>query len=152
MYDEDEAGLWGEGKAYDEIVPAIQNRGVTKVSIMGNSHGGGSVYTLAWRLQQNTIPGSGYTDITTAFSVPFTACVDAITKWTIGAENRRPPMSGFHTNQYQRNTYLINGGPSSPIGEDDVDRSYLGVVHTTIDDHVVVQSLIKLRLEQLVSP
>jgi hypothetical protein len=144
MYDEDEAGIWGEGAAYDEVVTAINDRGLTDVAIMGYSHGGGSTHNLAWRLEQNTIPG-GLTDIANPFVVPYTAYVDAIVDHDTSAENRRPPLSAFHCNQYQQNSWL-KGGPSN--GNDDLDRSHLGVSHTTIDDHSAVTDLLKARLEQ----
>jgi dipeptidyl aminopeptidase/acylaminoacyl peptidase len=105
MYNEDDVGYNGIGDVYDEVVSAINDRGVTDVAIMGYSHGGGSTYVLAWRLQQNTIPGSGISDITKPFSIPFTGYIDAIDDGgpAFTAETRRPPMSLFHCAQYQDN-------------------------------------------------
>jgi len=58
MYDEDAVSRFlGAGPAYDEVVNAIQGRGVTEVAIMGYSHGGGATYQLAERLYRNTVPG-----------------------------------------------------------------------------------------------
>jgi hypothetical protein len=152
MYDEDDSGLWGEGPAYDEIVTAINDRGVTDVAIMGYSHGGGSTYTLAWRLEQNQIQGSGIADITNAFWVPFTGYVDAIKDGGPQpfAETRRPALSLFHCAQYQDNDAFLSGDPSG--GDDDINRTYLGVVHTEIDDHAVVIGLLRTRLRQKVMP
>jgi len=67
----------------------------------------------------------------------------------MGAENRRPLLSAFHCNQYQRNTGFpsyLNGGPSG--GDDDIDRSYRGVVHGTIDDDPIVVEFLRMRFEQ----
>ncbi len=145
MYDEDDCGIYGEGAAYDEVVEAINGRGQTNVAIMGYSHGGGSTYNLAWRLNENVI--GNLTDVTGAFAIPYTAYIDAITDYTTGAENRRPLLSVFHVNQYQRNSTL-KGGPAG--GDDDIDRSYRGVNHGNIDDDPVVLDLMRTRLRQRV--
>ncbi|MBW3596229.1 MAG: PKD domain-containing protein [Planctomycetes bacterium] len=147
MYNEDAVATSGAGAAYDELVNAIQNRGVTDVAIMGYSHGGGSTHDLAWRLEQNTIPGSGISDITLPFTIPFTSYVDAVWQVTGAEETRRPPLSLFHTNQYETNS-AINGGPTG--GDDDIDRSYLGVTHLTIDGNATVLDFVKTRLRQKV--
>jgi hypothetical protein len=148
MYDEDVVDPFdGEGLAYDEVVRAVQWRGVVQVAIMGYSRGGGATYQLAERLHRNTVPGD-LTDITNLFAVPYTAYIDAITSYTAGAENRRPLLSAFHCNQYQTNLPL-RGGPSG--GNDDMDRTNLGVVHGTIDDHATVRRLVRTRLGQIVN-
>lgn len=158
MYDEDVVA-WtdGSGTAYDEVVTAIQKRGVTEVAIFGYSHGGGATYELANRISRNTLPSSDpdhLDDITNSFTISYTAYIDAITQETTGAENRRPPMSSFHVNLYQTNTLASNGltgGPSN--GDDDFDvttRSWgTGLDHFTIDDNSNVQDdWTKTRLEQ----
>jgi len=145
MYNEDDVDWFdGEGAAYDEIVDAIQGRGVTQVAIIGYSHGGGATYQLAERLYRNTVSGD-LTDITNPFTVPFTAYIDAVTSYTAGQENRRPLLSQFHCNQYQTNLPL-RGGPSN--GDDDIDRTNLGVVHGTIDDNETVVALVRMRMGQ----
>ena len=89
--------------------------------------------------------------------MPFTSYVDAITNVTMGAENRRPLLSGYHLNQYQRNTGaaggFLNGGPlnNPQAGDEEFDRSNLGVVHGTIDDNGTVLNLLKTRLRQKVT-
>ncbi len=152
MYDEDDCGIYGEGAAYDEVVEAINGRAQANVAIMGYSHGGGSTYNLAWRLNENVI--GNLTDVTGGFAIPYTAYIDAITDYTMGAENRRPLLSLFHVNQYQNNTGatggFLNGGPAG--GDDDIDRSYRGVVHSNIDDDPVVLDLMRARLRQRVAP
>jgi hypothetical protein len=153
VYDEDAVDLDGSGPVYDEVVSAIQERGVTDVAIMGYSHGGGSTYGLSWRLSRNTVVGSGVSDITNAFSIVFTGYIDAIDDGgpSPGAETRRPLLSQFHCAQYEQNNVLgfLNGAPSG--GDDDMDRSYLGVTHTTIDDNTIVLSWLRTRLRQKVS-
>jgi hypothetical protein len=170
MYNEDEIG-WetspplidiplNRGIPYREVVDAIQNRGVTNVAIYGYSHGGGSTYDLANLLNLNVL---GYhTDITQPFTLAFTSYIDAITDNTTGAENRRPPLSQFHLNQYQRN-FIIDwppgdqfiGGPSN--GNEDLNRNDLTslanqpIRHTTIDDHPVVLGLLRDRFRERVS-
>src|SRR5262249_48072177 len=120
----------------------------------GYSHGGGSTYQLAWRLQQNTIVGSGITDITVPFAIPFTGYIAAIMDGGPNPvpESRRPPLSLFHCAQYETNNTLwfLNSMPSG--GDDDVDRSYLGVKHSTIDDNAIVLGMLRTRLRQKVAP
>ncbi|PHS11497.1 MAG: hypothetical protein COA78_09695 [Blastopirellula sp.] len=152
MYDEDDSNTQGVGAPYDEIVEAINNRGVTEVAIIGYSHGGGSTYSLSWRLNENVI--GNLTDITGTFTVPYTAYIDAVTDWTGSPENRRPHLSLFHTNQYERNTWgnlpgLPHGGPAG--GDDDIDRSYIvGINHFNIDDDPLILSFTHTRLKQKV--
>ncbi len=160
MYDEDVvAWSGGAGLAYDEIVAAIQDRGVTQVAIFGYSHGGGATYELANRIYRNTLPQSDsdrLDDITSPFTMPYTAYVDAITQETIGAENRRPPMTAFHVNLYQTNSIAsggLTGGPAN--GDDDFDvttRQWgINLDHFTIDDEPNVRNWVKMRLEQKVA-
>ncbi|MGI8978415.1 MAG: Calx-beta domain-containing protein [Pirellulaceae bacterium] len=154
MYDDDDVSYNGLGDAHDEVVSAINTRGVDKVDIMGYSHGGGSTFVLAWRLEQNTIAGSGIADIIKPFSIPFTAYIDAIDDGgpVPTAETRRPPMSLFHCNQYQRNwTLLMPLAGDRSGGDDDIDRSYLGVDHVTIDDNTVVLGFLSVRFLQKVT-
>ena len=113
MYDEDNVDAWnGRGVVYDEIVNGIQNRGITGTAILGYSHGGGATYQLAFRLNRNTISGD-LTDITLPFNVGFTAYVDAVTASTAGAENRRPPLSLFHLNQWEKTPILFMADPQA---------------------------------------
>lgn len=146
MYDEDDVYPSGNGPVYEEIQSAINERGVIRVAIYGYSHGGGSTYDLAWALNENVI--GNRSDINLPFTVPFTSYVDAITNTWIGAENRRPPLSQFHLNQYQRNLPL-RGGPSN--ADDELNRTNINVDHYTIDDHATVLELLTIRFRQRVS-
>lgn len=40
----------GTGDAFDDVAEAVSLRGVENVDILGYSHGGGSTYDLAWRI------------------------------------------------------------------------------------------------------
>ncbi|MEX2175130.1 MAG: dockerin type I domain-containing protein [Pirellulaceae bacterium] len=155
LYDEDIVATDGSGAPYNEIVSAINTRGVSKVAAMGYSHGGGSTFHLSWRLEQNTIAGSGVVDITKPFTVPLTGYIDAIRNTFDGdirAEDRRPRLAEFHCAQYQRTRPLdpsnLKGMPSD--GEDDWNRTDLGVDHGDIDDHLEVHYLLRMRLRSLV--
>lgn len=137
MYDEDGVnGVTdaGAGAVYNEIVRAVRNRGVGSVAIFGYSHGGGSTWVLADRLNRDR--GTIGT-----FTIPFTAYVDAVSKNSASQELRRPPSSLYHANYYQRGTagtdYGLDGGPVP--GADfqlDVETTAWGLnaTHYTIDD------------------
>ena len=78
---------WGEGYAFNEIVNAINHRGVVEVGIVGYSHGGGSVYNLSKRIEydgqttmwygQNYTHDKSFMDDKT-FTIAFTSYIDAI--------------------------------------------------------------------------
>lgn len=154
MYDEDDVSPTGQGPAYDQLVNSINNQMQSEVAIFGYSHGGGSVYDLAYRLNDNII--GALFDITEPFAVKFTSYVDAITNNFADAENRRPLLSEYHLNQYQQNTgfpTFLNGGSldDPQVGDEQIDRSNLGLVHRTIDDNAAVLNLLRIRLPQKVT-
>lgn len=135
MYDEDNVGSDGSGSVYNEVVHAIQSRGISVVAIFGYSHGGGSTHDLAQRLDDNR--GS-----IGAFTFPYTAYIDSIRNSSdidITSETRLPPATQYHVNYYQRNDLLIRGN-SVPGANVDVNVSDTGVVHTEIDDLAIVRS------------
>lgn len=77
----------GPGPVYDEIVDAVQNRGVTSIALYGFSHGGGSVYDLANRLE-TTKASIG------TFDLVFSGYIDAIENDSdvdLDSEIRLPP-------------------------------------------------------------
>jgi hypothetical protein len=139
MYDEDVVNSSGAGAAYDEVVRAVQKRGIAVVAIYGYSHGGGSTHDLASRLDTNR--GSIGT-----FSIDYTAYVDGIRNSSdidISSETRLPPSTAYHVNYYQRNDLFLRG--NSVAGANvDVNVSNTpwgsGLVHTSVDDHVNVRS------------
>jgi hypothetical protein len=155
MYGEYDVDTEGRGPVYDQIVSAINYRGVSNVAMVGYSHGGGKVDKLAWRLAQNTVANSGIADTNKPFGVPFTGYIDAIRARFEGdliPVNNRPLLSAFHCNQYEQNNPLgkLDGSPND--GDDDFDRSYLGVNHLSIVNNAIVQGFLRMRLRQKVQP
>ncbi len=149
MYDEDNVEFDGSGLVFDEIANSVNHQMFDEIAILGYSHGGGSTFELSQRLSFSlTSPNP---EIVEPFSISLTAYIDAIEELTPFAERRRPPSTQFHVNQYQRNLSMgfLNGNTSN--GDDDIDRSALGVVHSTIDDNSIVLDLIRTRLLQLVT-
>jgi hypothetical protein len=151
MYDEDDVSSSGAGPAYNEVVRAIQGRGITVVTIFGYSHGGGSTHDLAQRLDNNR--GSIGT-----FTFPYTAYIDGIRNSSdidIASETRLPPATQYHVNYYQRNDLFIRGN-SVPGANVDVNVNNTpwggGLAHSSIDDHVMVREGVLNPLLQLVSP
>ncbi|MFT4613562.1 MAG: hypothetical protein ACI9NT_000703 [Bacteroidia bacterium] len=53
MYVENDVSSDRSGRVYDEIVDAVQHRGVTEVALYGFSHDGGSIYDLTERPPAN---------------------------------------------------------------------------------------------------
>jgi hypothetical protein len=91
----------GRGAAYTEVVNAVNNRGVTSVSVFGYSWGGGATYNLIDRLVIDAAAGL----IQHPFAIPYTAYIDAVLHGIFNfgnPETRRPPASQFHVNYYER--------------------------------------------------
>ena len=147
MYDEDVVPMSGAGAAYNEVVGAVQKRGVSHVAIYGYSHGGGSTNDLARRLDANRATIG-------AFIIDFTGYVDGIdndSDFDIDTETALPPTTQYHANWYQHpgcGFLQLCGGPiaganlnvnvtATPWGS--------GLTHFTIDDAPeVLQGLIDL--------
>lgn len=141
MYDEDDVAADGSGAVYDEIVDAIQNRGVTEIAMYGFSHGGGSLYDLTERLDNNS--GS-----IGPFAVPYTGYIDGIENdgtFDLDAEVRLPIGSAYHVNYYQNNIFTIGliWGDSVPGASVDVNVTDTGwgagLLHTSITTHINVE-------------
>jgi hypothetical protein len=169
----DEADEWGRGPAYDAIVNAVNNHGQTKIALVGYSHGGGTVYNVAWRIANNYNDTHGH-NMTVPHSLVFTSYIDAVSNSNFAnwfEENRRPLGSLFHLGQYQTNALAINGGPlddnqeadgdaDSSEAEDtegdgyDIDRTELGVNHYTeggedsIDSNSIVLDYLTVKFKQ----
>jgi hypothetical protein len=153
---------WGEGNALNEVANAINNQGIASIAILGYSHGGGTVYNLAWRMfydgstSDNPVYRSPPKKIQKPYNIVFTSYIDAVTNSNsinFFAENRKPLNTGFHLNQYQLN--ISPHGCSIPSSDDNLNRSGLGVVHsadgaTSIDENPIVMGLLKERFEQKV--
>ena len=97
---------------------------VSEIGIFGHSHGGGSTYNLADRLNdwRGAIGG---------FTIPFKSYVDAIKENSINAETRFPPSASFLINYYQRDG-VIDGGPVPAADNHNVTAWGLG--HGGIDN------------------
>jgi hypothetical protein len=146
MYDEDDVLADGSGAVYDEIVNAIQNRGVTSVAIFGFSHGGGSTYDVSERL--NTNQGS-----LPPFDLVFTAYADAIENDSdidLEAEVRRPPGTAYHVNYYQSFGIIPPWGGSVPGADFNQNASSTGwgffVTHITMMTYQNILDGIRLPL------
>jgi|GEM_PF-2363406 len=142
----DEADEWGRGPAHDEIVRAVNHRGVTQVTLLGYSHGGGTVYHVAWRLANNYEASDGST-LRGDYELLFASYLDAVTNnrySDVHPETRRPPGATFFLNQYQTNSWLRGAPIQDPQPSDlEYDRSPLGVDHGTIDEHpLVIQTIL----------
>ena len=157
MYDEDNVGYNGEGTTYNEVVGAILYREVSQVAIFGYSHGGGSTFHLADRLNNNR-------GVIGTFTIPFTAYIDAVEDnygGDMDQEQRRPPSSLFHVNYYQEGhlgeDYGFDGGPIIPSMtptngvEVNVDQPTPTETHFTIDDDATVLNGVETRLTPRVS-
>jgi len=147
MYDEDVVPASGAGSAYNEVVSAIQRRGVSAVAIYGYSHGGGSTNDLARRLDANRASIG-------PFAVHFTAYVDGIdndSDFDIDTETGLPPSTAYHANYYEHpgcGFLQLCGGP---IAGADLNVNVTatawgsGLTHFTIDDApTVLQGILDL--------
>jgi hypothetical protein len=154
MYDEDVVGSNGAGAAYNEVVSAVRDRGVSGVAIFGYSHGGGSTNDLAARLVDNA-------GTIGSFSIDFTAYVDGIDNDSdvdIGTETELPPSTNYHANYYENpgcGLFQLCGGP---IAGADFDLNVnttawgAGLGHFTIDDAPNVLDGIRDQLEAQLAP
>lgn len=158
MYDEDNVTADGSGSVFNEVVDAVSHRGVDRVAIYGYSHGGGSTYDLADRLDAQRA-GIGN------FEIEFTSYVDAVgnnSDIDTSQETRRPPSSGLHANHYQHGTlfddFFLDGGPVTnsippPTGLD-VETTPWGATstHFEIDDYVQVRDFVEVNLIGVMLP
>jgi hypothetical protein len=144
MYDEDAVNSSGAGSVYNEVVAAVQKRGVSHVAIYGYSHGGGSTADLAFRLDSNRASiGS--------FTIDFTAYIDGIQNDSdidIDPERVLPPSTAYHANYYEHPGcgFLQLCGAAVTGADLNVNVTATpwgsGLTHYTIDDAVeVLQSL-----------
>ena len=139
MYIENEVAADGSGAVYDEIVSAVQDRGVTSLALYGFSHGGGSIYDLSERLDANKASIG-------AFDIPFTAYIDGVendSDLDLDPEVRLPQGTAYHVNYYQPFGILAFGS-SVPGADVDVDVTLTtwgsSLIHQTITNSSNVQS------------
>jgi subtilisin-like proprotein convertase family protein len=150
MYVENDVASDGSGPVYDEIVAAVQSRGVTSLALYGFSHGGGSIYDLAERLQANRA-GIG------EFDILFTAYIDGVendSDLDLDPEIRLPPDTQYHVNYYQQFGFIPPWGDSVPGANVDVNvtSTFWGflLVHITITNSINIQTGIHTPLLLLV--
>jgi hypothetical protein len=139
MYVENLVEADGSGAVYDEIVSAVQDRGVQNIAIYGFSHGGGSIYDLSERLDANKASIG-------AFNIAFTGYIDSIendSDTDLAPEVRRPIGSGHHVNYYQSFGIIPPWGSAVPGADVNVNvtATFWGflLVHITITNSGVVQ-------------
>ena len=152
MRDEDEVDSSDDfSPIYKEVVNAIQNRSVRELAIFGYSRGGGSTYDLCDRLHRDNIG---------EFSINFTSYVDAFPNYELAfwPEERRPPATRFHANQYQTRDWrglrgeAVNGSEPPPNGLDVTTQAWGSEAdHYTIDDLDEVRDFIYVNLTARVS-
>jgi hypothetical protein len=153
MYDEDGVAADGAGVAYNDVANAIEHGGVDGIAIFGYSHGGGSTYSLADRLDVNRA-GLG------VFEIRFTSYVDSVrnnSDYDVAQELRRPPSTLYHLNQYQHGVFFedlgLDGGPVTnsyppPMGLDVETTAWgAGCTHFQIDDFAAVRDLVTAQLQ-----
>ena len=134
----------GSGRAFAEIVNAVECRGVTQVAMVGFSHGGGSVYNLSYALSQVVWSGEGRNP----YIPVFTSYIDAIQNEYVTntvPEIRRPMNSLFHLNQYETDS-MVHGDETlngTPVNTENILRQDLG--HTEMDDDELVRAYLTMR-------
>ena len=143
VYDEADWFAPAGAVPYQEIVSAVNDRDVTQVALVGYSHGGGSVYRISEYLSQSN-------EIQKPYTIPLTGYIDAIAQPATLPLRSRPLGSLFHINQFQLNTRTLHGVRGN--GDDELDRTNLGVSHGTIDDSEIVLDILEQRLQQRVDP
>lgn len=157
VHDEDDVTADGSGPVLNEVINAIGNRMVDKVSIFGYSHGGGSTHDLAERLD-NDRPGIGL------FEIVVTSYVDGVendSDFDVSQERRRPPSTAYHANHFQVggfSDFFLDGGPvpnsdPPPIGLNVETTAWgAGATHFLVDDYSQVRSFIEVNLVLRLTP
>ena len=128
----------GSGPVFDEVEDAVASREVENIAILGYSHGGGSTFDLAWRIDDQEVG-----------NIVFTSYIDAIendTRIDQDPEILRPPGSNFHVNDWQPNPTPVAGGlgevNGAPTTNADENREWPNEDHGTIDNEQTVHSTI----------
>jgi hypothetical protein len=158
---------WGEGRSFDEVCNAINNRGVSNIAIIGYSHGGGSVYNLAWRMfyDGKTSDSNLYwyppKKIQNSYNLVFTSYIDAVpnNSWIHGllgtSVTVRPKGSNYHLNQFQENS--IPNGCSIFTSNNEKNWTSVGLKHSnsdflvSIDTNPEVQALLTQKFNEKIT-
>jgi hypothetical protein len=138
----DKVAANGQGAAFNEVKNAVLKRNVANVGIVGYSWGGGATYQLAAGLNADTALKSHY-------RLSYTAYIDGIRQGSISAEIRLPTGTLYHDNLYQRKDFLVKGNSVTGAANVNVTSTTWGssLVHTTIDDNAMVQSILVSNLK-----
>lgn len=148
MHDEDDVNASGAGPVFNKVVDAIQNRQVDGVAIFGYSHGGGSTYDLAEKMDIERA-GIG------VFEIVVSSYVDSVgnnSDFDVAQELRRPPSTGYHANHYQVGgfgDFFLDGGPvpnsnPPPTGLNVETTPWgAGSDHFAVDDFLEVRQYIQ---------
>jgi len=157
MYNESDSNPGVIGATYMDLVNSINNHRTINIAIVGYSYGGGSTFVLSERVNDNV--DDVLIDIMQAFNVVLTGYVDAIQdqSWTATAERRRPWLSQYHVNFFQRNTWVppINGAATDIIfamESDQAENHHIDpngnrIDHFNIDDDRSVLQTLEERLK-----
>ena len=125
---------------------AVNYQGVSSVALVGYSHGGGTVYNLAYRMYYDGQNGN-LQKITNSYDLDFTSYIDAISNSSNAnplALDELPLGTQFHVNQYETNSRI--DGCSIPESDVNIDRTGLDLEHSnddptiSIDTNVLVQT------------
>nr|WP_246146896.1 SdrD B-like domain-containing protein [Rubripirellula lacrimiformis] len=148
----------GPGPVYDTLENAVNSQSIVDISIYGYSQGGGSTYNLS-----NYLSGQRTAGNIGAYSLVFTAYVDAVSDSSNLAETRRPIGSNWHLNLYQMSDepwgqdLLQLDGDAVPGSQEqfNVETSPVfnlpNVTHYDIDDTQSVLNWLLMRYRQNVS-
>ena len=106
----------------------------------GFSHGGGSIFDLADRLETNKASIG-------TFDLLYTAYIDGIendSDLDLGSETRIPPGTAYHVNYYQQFGVVPPWGDFVPGADVNVNVTSTGwgflLFHITITNHINVQN------------
>ena len=137
LYAHNQVQSSGQGAAFNEVKSAVLKRNVDSVAIFGYSWGGGATYELAAGLKADASLAGQY-------QLQYTAYIDGIRHGSISAETRLPPGTQYHDNIFQRRDWLLRGNSVTGAKNLNVTNTTWGrnLVHTTVDDHTMVQSII----------
>lgn len=128
----------GVTAAFREVANAVNNRFVTQVAILGYSWGGSATYQLADWL---TWAAERQRDIYFAFTIAFTAYIDAVSRKDLIPLTYRPPSSQYHVNYYEDISW-VHGAHIQDLRASDREVYVTGeewgadLRHTTIEDDI----------------
>jgi acetyl esterase/lipase len=133
---------------YTDLLNSINNHRTSNIAIVGYSRGGGSTFALTQRIVDRQA-----TDIEQAFDIVLTGYIDAIRDAGVNPEARRPLLSQYHVNFYQRNSWHLYGIATNlapavgPTENHHIDPNGNRINHHNIDDDSFVLQTLDNRLK-----